>query len=172
MTRSFDSKLQKCAALAQKAWRRRLPLGMSVVAMLRKASSEWKRQALKILAMSRLRRAGSKIAREGPINAARAALRIVFTHRRPIGTEFDEHYGTDTAGNDPLWRYRITSNNAVFGSSYVPTDEGDFRRALSSPDCITAGTPCKSDMAVRGLMRAASIRAFSTGDSPKPTGCK
>ena len=131
MTRSFDTKLQKCAALAQKAWRRRLPLGMSFVAMLRKASSEWKRQALNILAMSRLRRVGSKIAREGPINAARAALRIVFTHRRPIGTEFDEHYGTDTAGNDPLWRYRITSNNALFGSSYVPTDEGDFLRALS-----------------------------------------
>jgi SAM-dependent methyltransferase len=100
---------------------------MSVVAMLRNAASEWKRQALKIVAMSRLLRVVPKIAREGPIWAAQR----VFTHREPIGAEFDAQYGTDTAGNVPLWRYRITSNNALFGESYAPTDEGDFLPTLS-----------------------------------------
>ncbi|MGH6839956.1 MAG: hypothetical protein ACREDT_14400, partial [Methylocella sp.] len=99
--------------------------------MLRQAASEWKGRALKIVAMLRLRRVIPKIAREGPVNAARAALRIIFTPPQPIGEEFDARYGTDTAGNDPLWRYRITSMNAVFGTSYAPSDEGDFERALS-----------------------------------------
>lgn len=78
-----------------------------------------------------LRRAAFKIVREGPIYSARMALRRIRTARVPVGAEFDEHHGTDTAGNDSLWRYRITSKNAVFGVRYEPTNEGDFRRALS-----------------------------------------
>jgi SAM-dependent methyltransferase len=99
--------------------------------ILQNAASEWKRGVLKIVPMSRLRRIGPKIAREGMISASRAALRIVFTPRRPIGAEFDARYGTDTAGNDPLWRHKSTSKNARFGGDYLPTDEGTFLRALS-----------------------------------------
>ncbi|MGH6840317.1 MAG: class I SAM-dependent methyltransferase [Methylocella sp.] len=103
---------------------------MFIVAMLRKAGSEVNFRTRQIVGILRLREVVPKIAREGPINAARAALRFVFTPRRPIGEEFDARYRTDTAGNDPLWRYRIASKNAVFGTNYGPSDEGDFLRAL------------------------------------------
>ncbi len=99
--------------------------------MLRKAGSEWNFRTRQIVGILRLRRIIPKIAREGAVSAARAALRIVVTPRRPVGKEFDARYGTDTAGYDPLWQYRIASKNAMFGSNYVPSDEGDFVQALS-----------------------------------------
>jgi SAM-dependent methyltransferase len=102
---------------------------MSILPKLRK--TDWNHLALEIVAMLRLPWIIPKIAREGLIGTTRAALRNLFNTRLPIGTEFDAHFGADTAGNDPQWRYKVTSKNAVFGNGYEPCDERDFLRALS-----------------------------------------
>ena len=50
--------------------------------------------------------------------------------RRPAKDDFDLRHGTDTAGIEPLWKFKIRSPNARFGVRYQTTGEQELLDAL------------------------------------------
>lgn len=63
----------------------------------------------------------------------RAALRKCLNnikHERSAD-DFDLRYGTDTGGIEPLWKFKIHSPNAHFGSRYEVTQEQELADAVT-----------------------------------------
>jgi SAM-dependent methyltransferase len=66
------------------------------------------------------RKAIDAVRHHGLRHAVQQGIRMVLPNRPP--DEFDRLHGTDTAGIEPLWRFRIDSANARFGVRYQTTD--------------------------------------------------
>ena len=62
-----------------------------------------------------------------------STIRKAFVHftRRPAKDDFDLRHGTDTAGIEPLWKFKIRSPNARFGVRYQTTGEHELLDALN-----------------------------------------
>ncbi len=75
-----------------------------------------------------VRSVGRRLRQDGPW----VALRKAFTHvtRRSRQDDFDRKYGTNTGGIEPLWKLRIRSPNAEFGTRYEATNQQDFVNAI------------------------------------------
>src|SRR5271156_2180587 len=71
----------------------------------------------------RLRRAGLR-------TTLREGLQIL--RRGRTADEFDVRYGTDTGGQLPLWKFKISSPNARFGAAYQTIDEEALLDAIKA----------------------------------------
>jgi len=62
-----------------------------------------------------------------------AALRKCLSQFKPSRSadDFDLRYSTDTGGIEPLWKFKIGSPNACFGSRYEVTQEKELSDSVN-----------------------------------------
>lgn len=62
----------------------------------------------------------------------RATVRDAFRHLtdRRIVDDFDRRNGTDTSGEESLWKFKINSPSARFGRKYQPSGEDELAEAV------------------------------------------
>jgi len=62
----------------------------------------------------------------------RATVRDAFRHitDRQIVDDFDRRNGTDTSGEESLWKFKIDSPSARFGRKYQPSGEDELAEAV------------------------------------------
>lgn len=69
--------------------------------------------------------------RDGIGPSARHAMVLFRRMWEPVQTDtFDARYGTDTGGDEALWKLDVTSANARFGVRYQPIHDGDLEHAV------------------------------------------
>lgn len=71
---------------------------------------------------------GQSLRDEGVKGPFRRVFRLLHNEKR--ADPFDVKYGTDTAGEIPLWRLDVKSKNARYGVLYQPTPAEMFRSSI------------------------------------------
>jgi SAM-dependent methyltransferase len=74
-----------------------------------------------------------KIVQKFRTDGLQATIRKAFAHltRRRTTDDFDVRHGTDTAGIEPLWKFKIRSPNARLGVRYQASGEQELVEAVN-----------------------------------------
>jgi SAM-dependent methyltransferase len=75
-----------------------------------------------------LAKTGQKIREVGFWATLRNGIRMI--SRRRVADDFDLQHGTDTGGEESLWRLTIDSPSARFGRKYQPSSEAELSEAV------------------------------------------
>ena len=78
-----------------------------------------------------VRRVVQKVQKDGFWTTAAESVRVVLRPRDQVSA-FDAQFGTETSLHVPLWKLKLESPNAVYGTKYQASDEQEIRDGIAA----------------------------------------